>query len=341
MGCIFSSNHYTALVSSTLIPLFVGIIMISVYRFLKKKNDPSKVDLRNRIFSAFLLMTFFVLPSVSIAIFTTFACREFDQDYGSFLKVDYSIDCNSSTHAMYQLFAGIMVLFYPVGIPLMYYLLLRNVRKKLNPGQKRLTYELGSEEKGMEEAIRLRTEFEEHDPDVKRLAFLYASYEPSCWWFEVAETMRRLTFTCGMVFFLPGTAAQISASMILCLGAMRIYAGYKPFVKESLDLLAETTQWQLYFTMFAALALKVDTSNESTQDNKLFDVVICLLQFAGPILVPLYRWYNREVEGRGGAGGSPVVEDSLGALESAVHAESSLELTAVDEKTKGLLSIAL
>jgi hypothetical protein len=183
-----------------------------------------------------------------------------------------------------------MILIYPIGIPLMYYLLLKQVKHKLDPGQKRLTYELGSDDAGMKEAIRLRNEFEEHDPDVKRLHFLYASYEPSCWWFEVAETLRRLTFTCGMIFFLPGTAVQISASMLLCLGAMRIYAGYKPFVKDSLDLLAEATQWQLFLTMFAALAMKVDTSNESTQDNKLFGIVICILQFAGPVLVPLYSY---------------------------------------------------
>jgi hypothetical protein len=100
-----------------------------------------------------------------------------------------------------------------------------------------------------------------------------------------------------MVFFMPGTSAQISASMILCLGAMRVYAGYKPFVKDSNDLLAETTQWQLFFTMFAALAIKVDTTNESTQDNKLFDIVICVLQFAGPVFVPLYRWCSSSKKG--------------------------------------------
>jgi hypothetical protein len=266
--------------------------MITYYRILKEKDDPEKDDLRNRIFSSFLLVTFFVLPSVSIVIFTTFACQTFDSSYGRYLRVDYSIDCDSSTHVAFQFYAAIMVLIYPIGIPLMYYMLLRDMKDKLDPGQKRLTAELGSEEKGLAESIRLRKEYQETDPDLKSLAFLYESYEPQCWWFEVAETFRRLLFTCGMVFFFPGSPGQISASMILCLGAMRVYAGYKPFALESLDVFAETTQWQLYFTMFAALALKVDETNVHTRDNVLFDIMICLLQFIGPVFVPLYRYWR-------------------------------------------------
>ena len=68
--------------------------MLTVYKTTKSKNP----DFANRVFSYFLALTFLILPSVSIKIFSTFACRDFDESYGSFLKVDYNIDCDSSAH---------------------------------------------------------------------------------------------------------------------------------------------------------------------------------------------------------------------------------------------------
>jgi len=68
--------------------------MLTVYKTTKSKNQ----DFANRVFSCFLALTFLILPSVSIKIFSTFACRDFDESYGHFLKVDYNIDCHSSAH---------------------------------------------------------------------------------------------------------------------------------------------------------------------------------------------------------------------------------------------------
>ena len=99
--------------------------------------------------------------------------------------------------------------------------------------------------------------------------------------FEVVETLRRLLLTGGLLFLNPGTAAQIMGSMVMCLGAMRIYAGYKPFIEDSNDLLAETAQWQLFFTMFAALAIRVNADQEGLQDRAFFDAMLCVVQFVG------------------------------------------------------------
>ena len=156
-----------------------------------------------------------------------FACRVFDDDYGSFLKVDYSIDCDSDEHALFEAYAGVMILIYPVGIPLMYFVLLFSKRAMLDPGQEKFAHELGSEQEGLEKAIMERKRLERDDPGLESLSFLYGAYEPQCYWFEVVETLRRLLLTGGLLFLNPGTGGQIAASIIMCLGAMRVYAGYK------------------------------------------------------------------------------------------------------------------
>ena len=149
-----------------------------------------------------------------------------------------------------------MVAVYPLGVPSMYFILLWRKRDKLNPGQEIFETKM-SEEEALEKALIDRRKNEEEDPTLKSLAFLYAAYEPKRYYFECFETLRKLALTGFLVFLVPGTAAQIVISMLMCMFSMRVYAGYKPFIKVSNDRFSEVAQWQLYFTMLGALAMKV------------------------------------------------------------------------------------
>ena len=75
---------------------------------------------------------------------------EFDGDYGSYLRMDYSINCDSAEHKFYQAYALLLccfvaVQFSPIGVPLMYYFLLHRLKNLIDLGQKRLSFELGEE----------------------------------------------------------------------------------------------------------------------------------------------------------------------------------------------------
>ncbi|GMI11382.1 hypothetical protein TrVE_jg4951 [Triparma verrucosa] len=118
LGCIMPSDFHHQMVGYTVIPLVIGLIMIVAYAILKRYE--STIPLSNEIFASFLFMTFLILPSVSIQIFSTFACRDFDGDYGSYLKVDYSIDCDAPSRNFYWYYACVMGLIYPIGIPVLY-----------------------------------------------------------------------------------------------------------------------------------------------------------------------------------------------------------------------------
>jgi hypothetical protein len=225
LGCMAPAHFYNTLLVYTLVPLLTSIILIGSYFVLRKRTDRRSVFLRNKLFEVFLAMTFILLPSISVKIFSTFACHHFD-DGTSFLTVDYSIDCNASEHTFYRGYAGAMILIYPIGIPFSYWFLLWRRRHLLN-GKQREKEEEMSEEKALKEALELRAANEEEHQSLKALSFLYGSYEPKYWWFEVFETLRKLALTGFLVFLAPGTAAQVSFSMIMCMGAMRIYAGCK------------------------------------------------------------------------------------------------------------------
>ncbi|GMI22709.1 hypothetical protein TeGR_g13157 [Tetraparma gracilis] len=276
VGCVAATNFHSSLVGYTLGPLVAFAAMLLLY-WAKKGSKP---EFANRLFSYFLALTFLLLPSVSIKIFSTFACRIFDDGYGSFLKVDYSIDCASSSHAAFEAYALVMILVYPVGIPLMYFALLFRKRAMLDPGQLKFARELGSEEAGLKKAIEERKRLELGDPGLASLAFLYSSYEPRCWWYEVFETLRRLLLTGGLLFVSPGSAAQIAVSLMMSIASTRVLAGYKPFADSANDALAEAVQWQLYLTMFGSLLIRVNVDGENLQDRAAFDAVLVAVQFA-------------------------------------------------------------
>jgi hypothetical protein len=162
IGCITSNSnfHYNMLVY-TFIPFSTGGCMLVLYSYLRLKNSDSSKKLANKIVGAFLAISFIILPSVSIKIFSNFACHEFDGGYGSYLKVDYSIDCDGTEHKIFNIYALACIIVYPIGIPLMYFLLLRRERKLLDPGQRHFTFQLGSEEKGLEKALQERAKIEE------------------------------------------------------------------------------------------------------------------------------------------------------------------------------------
>lgn len=148
IGCITSnSNFHYNMLAYTFGPFSIGVLMVASYSLLRLKHSDSAKKLANKIFGAFLALSFIFLPSVSIKIFSNFACHDFDGGYGSYLKVDYSINCDGTEHKVFNIYALACIAVYPIGIPLMYFLLLRRERHLLDPGQRHFTFQLGSEKR--------------------------------------------------------------------------------------------------------------------------------------------------------------------------------------------------
>jgi len=371
MGCVIPITYHDQLLGYTLLPLVAFASMFGVYVYLGKR-DHARHELRDAVFNSLLLLTFLVLPTTSTKILNMFACDELD-DGSRVLKGDLGIDCDGAEHMAFQVFAAIMIAVYPVGIPLMYFVMLYKAKGLLDRGQARLLNtkivklveeteevaeegeerdEVGdeaskvaeisgyvtkqgeiedavlqgdivlenkwtslpsayiefmakqsnvsrifwhgdmlgvevtlNEHEAMQEALRLRELDEEEHTGLGRMKFLYAAYEPNVWWFEVFETCRRLLLTGGQVLLNPGTPSQIVLNMIVCLFSMKVYAVYKPFVNSRSDRLAEVMQWQLFFTMLAALCIKVDITGEDNYNKKTFDLALGLMQCVGPLLL--------------------------------------------------------
>ena len=69
-------------------------------------------------------LLFLLYPGSSVKIFNAFLCVSFSgegEDGESFLRVDFSIDCNSTMYKGFmQPYAVAMLFIYPIGVPLYY-----------------------------------------------------------------------------------------------------------------------------------------------------------------------------------------------------------------------------
>ena len=77
-----------------------------------------------------LTLSFLVFPMVSSAAFRAFSCEEFDNGTW-YLRADYSIECHTRRHAAAKDLALVGILLYPVGISLVYTVLLIRARRAI------------------------------------------------------------------------------------------------------------------------------------------------------------------------------------------------------------------
>ena len=71
------------------------------------------------------VLWYLLYPSNSKRIFATFGCQTLDDpDETRFLLADMQVDCKTPFHGAVQIWAGVMIFVYPLGLPVLYAYLL-------------------------------------------------------------------------------------------------------------------------------------------------------------------------------------------------------------------------
>lgn len=187
-------------------------------------------------------LLFLIYPSVSANIFATFQCEGLD-DGSYWLRADFSIRCYTRTHYLMMIYAVGMSCVYPLGIPALYYVLLRRHRATLDKlmANQNLRIRVLQEARARRRYVKLRIGARSVEPsrigkpwhvscaewkllgsqtqaeltkldaiDAQQQAALPSyvkkllnGYELRTWWFEIFECFRKLAVACVPVFFVP------------------------------------------------------------------------------------------------------------------------------------------
>ena len=262
-GCLWSGiNFHDRLLISTMGPLvFVGLLAIT-YLFAVRRNGTPRdnaafVSIRKKHQTALLLVTFLVYSSVSSVVFQSFACETLD-DGIKYLRADYRIHCEDAKHKAFEAYAGIMVLVFPLGIPLLYAILLFQHRDVLADG-------------GADKTV------------AQSIAGLWEAYRPERFYYEVVECGRRIMLTGVVVFIFPNSAAQIATTMLIAFSFFVVFEILAPY-KSDFDIwLSRGGHILVFLSMYDLLLRRVDVSGESDESQASFAGVLV----AGHVLMIL------------------------------------------------------
>ena len=183
-----------------------------------KMEGQSKKSSGAAIIGAILTITFLVLISTSTLLFHFLKCDVFtvpDEDGGgtySYLMKDYSLDCDSARYKLFLPFCYLQMLIYPLGIPLLYSVLLFKKKHML------------CDSKAMD------TEMARGFPQTGHLTFLIKSYKAENYFFEV------LCFLKSHLFIFAGYCSYVSTKLLLTFFLIDctqiiVFSGHRMFQK--------------------------------------------------------------------------------------------------------------
>ena len=100
-----------------------------------------------------------------------------------------------------------MVIFYPIGVPLLFAYLLFSKKERINKP----------------------VEVREKDEELFGMEFLFDNYKPKFWYFEIVVTVLRLLLTGVLGLIKPGSSTQMSVGMLMALFAIMIICCSFPY----------------------------------------------------------------------------------------------------------------
>ncbi|CAB1106635.1 unnamed protein product [Ectocarpus sp. CCAP 1310/34] len=162
------------------------------------------------------------------------------------------------TFLVFEVYAAIMIVVHPVGIPLAYAALLCQRRHVLADA-------------GTDKTV------------AQSISSLWAPYRSERFYFEVIECGRRVMLTGVVVFIFPNDAAQIAITMLIALSFLIVFEMLSPYTSEPDMCLSRGDHVIVPLSMFDLLLLKVDVSGESEQSQTAFAAVLV----AGHVLMIL------------------------------------------------------
>ena len=331
LGCVATLSFHTTLLVRTL--LLPGLSIIPILLHLIRA--PARVLELCR--GVLFLVLFLIYPSTSAAIFATFHCEELS-DGTSWLRADLSIDCAGAAHAGFRVYAAAMILIYPLGTPVLYYLLLRRSRVALeiirvnqtlrvqllnteqaegdyvssraSTGRRQVAWLLSAAERKalpVNVLSRLRRlEWEEYLARKQlpgSISKLVNGYEVRMWWFEIFECVRKLAVACLPVFFQPsGSPSQLVWGLVVCFVAFGLYVHFDPYEERGDNAVAALCQMQIFFSLLASVALTSASGAVGTNMDVLLVVLyflpVGLAIFLESPLLPCYQRAVRRLTGR-------------------------------------------
>ena len=127
--------------------------------------------------------------------------------------------------------------------------------------------------KGPDPALRLKNR--SADPALTPFKFLFAAYRPDRWWYEVVETIRRLTMT-GLLTLVPDPEIRLSVAIFLAFASLLLHTTTEPFSDSATNTLALVSHLLVFMVFFAGQQIAIGIIDTNNLAVGIFLVVLLL-----------------------------------------------------------------
>jgi hypothetical protein len=229
-----------------LFPLAISIVMCMISHCRAQIADRTKTlvgegfkDAVLRALPYVIVISFCLNQSVSAGIFSAWDCVEFMQDSATgamrqFLREEPSIECETDEHWEIKRVAYVFFAMWPVGVPILYFLMLWPCREALVNG---------------------RT-----TPLTRATSFLHKEYSGQYFWWESLFVLQRVMVTGFSMFFFQAkyTVWRILFGIYITVSYMALLLTFRPYVQRDLNFLAAVgAQFALGCTILNALCIRI------------------------------------------------------------------------------------
>lgn len=100
-------------------------------------------------------------------------------------------------------------------------------------------------------------------PDIAFFSFLWISYRPEFWFWELIETSRRVVLTAVLSIIAPGEPLQSLLAVLLALFYLKLYDYFNPYVRSYNNSLSDVGNIQILLTFYGILAIQQQMLSDS------------------------------------------------------------------------------
>ena len=254
--CVGTFGYYRRFLLVASVPIMFMVVLFLLYLLPEQlRNNNRTVKDRQRLFRyrtnywrMFLYTLFLIYPGVSTSILGHYVCKDV---YGtSYLQSDFRETCDTDAWRLYSYGSISLIVLYPIGIPLFFWILLRINKDHL------------------------------HSADVNaQLGFLYAGYKDDVWWFEVADCFHKLFLT-SCLAFLP-RSVQLPVGEAVCVLYLIVILVLNPYLRRGDDLLHLFAQVEIFLLIMAGdVVYNLDVVELNAKD----DIVLSACLIAATVM---------------------------------------------------------
>lgn len=239
LGCAAPEtfNYHIKGLLTSLMPLMILLTLCCVMLLplqiqkMRGKLDQSEAaekkreGLRTKFLKLWLFTVYCTYPHVSGTVLGYYRCTEVNG--ATYMHNDFDLLCWDSLWFSFAMPNILFVLMYPVGIPVLYFVLLYRHREVL-----------------------------EEEKTVARFGFLYHAYSMDNWWFEMVDMSHKLFMTSIVVFFEKTIILSVAYAALCCFMIMLLLRA--PYMRKGDLRLAFLAQNELLMLCLMGLVLSTE-----------------------------------------------------------------------------------